>query len=318
MKRFMTAVLFVSAGAVGCAHTPPAEYENALELIHGYKGTGDELERATKIAEQLMQSQPQSGYGETLIAEMISTWQIRNGGLPPMAVQSAYKFTATALQLNPRLAQAYVARARVFLKSGKWGEAEQAVDAALQIDPNLSGAVFMRADMYRLASRVDEAETWYRKFIASAPSPQRKSNGYAWMADMFKEQSWAKPAERASYVAKARDAFQKSVDLDPQAPAKTVNYAIFLNNEAADFDAAALYAERALKIVEFPMARYHLAAACYQKLSTTSGSLDQAALRAAVEDIQRQTGMSLPDTLEFCHNCSGIRARLETLTARLH
>jgi tetratricopeptide (TPR) repeat protein len=316
MQRFMLVVLLTWAVNAG-AQTPKAEYEKALDLIHAYNGSGDELERATKIAEQLMESQPQSGYGETLIAEMISTWQLQEGGQPIMASQTAYKFTVQALQLNPRFAQAHVARARVFLKSGKWAEAEQAVDAALRIDPNLSGAVFMRADMYRRANRVDEAETWYRKFIDGTPSPQRKSNGYAWMAGMFKDQAWGKPSERASYVAKARDAFQKSVDLDPQAPAKTVNYAIFLNNEAADFDAAALYAERALKIVEFPMARYHLAAARYQKLSTTAGNLDKAALRAALEEVLRATGMSLQETLRFCQGCSGIRARLETLTARL-
>jgi tetratricopeptide (TPR) repeat protein len=318
MKRFMIAVLFACAGTAGAqSPAPAAQYQQALDLIHEYNGSGDQLGRAMQIAEQLMSSQPQSGYAQTLIAEMISTWQLKDGGEPKGNYAAAMQMTEQALTLNPALAQAHVARARALLKSGLSIEAGINVDAALAKDPQLSGAQFMKADLYRRTNRVSEAETWYRKFIEGVPAPQRKANGYAWMGDMYKSAAHNSPREWAAYIAKARDAYQKGVDLDPQGPWRTVNFAVFLNNEAGDFDAAATYAARALKIMDFPMARYHLAAARYQKLSLTAEKTDKASLGRSVAEIHQATSMSLQQTLDFCTGCSGIRGRLETLKAAL-
>jgi tetratricopeptide (TPR) repeat protein len=316
MTRFIGALLLAAATALH-AQSPSPEYEKALELIHAFNGAGDELEQAMQLAQKLEASQPESGYAQTLIAEMVSTWQLREGGQPAQSFATAVKFASTALQLNPRLAQAHVARARALLKAGQIETATKDIDAALALEPNLSGALFIRADLYRRTGRVEEAELWYRKFIAATPSPQRKSNGYAWMGEMYKRAAWDQPRQWAAYVAKARDAYQKSVDLDPGGPWKTVNFAIFLNNEAADYEAAEQYAQKALALAEFPMARYHLAAARYQKLSVKAGDMDKAALRAAVGEIHKSTGMSLQETLDFCEGCTGIRSRLDKLGAAL-
>jgi tetratricopeptide (TPR) repeat protein len=316
MKSLLAALLTAFAGFVS-AQTPPPEYEKALNLIHAYSGAGNELDQAMRLTQQLMSSQPKSGYAQTLAAEMISTWRLNEGGEPTANLEAVLDLTEQALSMNPRLAQAYVARARALLKSGKEAQGSQAIDTALEIDPNLSGAHFIKADLYRRTGRVEEAEVWYRKFIEGISSPQRKSNAYSWMGEMYKAQASAQPREWAAYVAKARDAYQNSVDLDPQGAWKLVNFANFLNNQAADFDAAERYAERALKIMDFPMARFHLASARYQKVGARASSMNKTALRAAVADVEKSTGISLREAIDFCDGCPGIRSRLKTLSASL-
>lgn len=318
MKRWSIAALLLCAGlSVGAqAETAKEKYETAMELIHEFNGSGDQLNRASGIIESLMKSDSTSGYAETLLAEMISTWQVDQNGEPPANRQAALHFAGRALQLNPNLAQAYVARARIEARLRDFVAAGSDINAALKIDPNLSGAVFMQADLYRRMSRYEEAETWYLKFISIAPSPARKSNGYAWMGDMYKAAAWDRPREWAAMVAKAKAAYEKGLELDP-GPWKTVNYAIFLNNEVGDFEAAERYAQKALSIMDFPMARYQLAIARYQKLRPSLASMDSSKLKAAVGDVQRSTGISLQQALDFCTGCTGMHGRLEEVNARM-
>src|SRR6266850_4716405 len=128
MKRLLAALLFFGtawASATG-AQTPPANYEKALELIHGFSGAGDALDRAMQLASDLMASHPKSGYMQTLTAEMISTWQLNEGGEPAANFGAVLTLTEQALELNPRLAQAHVARARALLKASRFIPAAEA------------------------------------------------------------------------------------------------------------------------------------------------------------------------------------------------
>jgi len=315
--RLLIGLLALAAAFAVRAQSSKEKYEQALELIHAFNGSGSELNRAMTIMQDLMQSDAKSGYAETLIAESLSTWQLDRNGQPETAYQTVLDYAGRALALNPQLAQAYVARARAYAKRNDFIAAGEAVDAALKIDPNLSGAVFMKADVYRRMNRVAEGETWYRKFIEITPSPARKSNGYSWMGDMYKAAAWQSPREWNAYMAKARDAYEKSLELDPGGAWKTVNFAIFLNNEAGDFVAAERYAQRALSIMDFPMARYQLAIARYQQLQPKLASMDSAKLKAAVGEVERSTGISLKDALEFCTGCTGMQGRLGQVNAKL-
>ena len=311
MKNLIFCLLLALASGLAIAKdVPPKEYEAALDLIHAYSGAGDELTRAREIIKKLATSHPKGGYAQTLTAEAMSTWHLDQRGQPPEMVANILKLTEEAIRLNPGLAQAHVARARALVRSGAYDDAERAVDAALKLDPALAGAYFLRAEIFRRTSRPAEAENWYLKFINATPSPTRKSNGYYWMAIGYQQAPSKTPAERASALQKARGAYEKMLEFDPKGAWKNVNYAIFLNNEVGDFDAAERYANRALDIMDFPMARYHLALARYQKLP-----LDDPGLRGAVEKVAKSTGVTLADASGFSQRYAFIGPRMQKLQA---
>lgn len=314
---FCAAVAMTYAVALPAKETVPPEFEKALDLVHSFSGAGNELDRAMAIAESLSKLHPTKGYAETIVAEMQSTFNLGQDGQPDELRAQILALTEGALRLNPSLAQAYVVRGRVFVRTSQYVLANQAIDAALKLDPSNSGATFLRAEIFRRTDRVVEAETWYLKFIAGTPSSTRKANGYAWLATLYEEAAWRNPMQWASLVSKARGAHEKVLELDPKSAWSNVNFAIFLNNQAGDFTAAEKYAANALRIMEFPMARYHLAIARYQQLLARTPSLEKSKLQKAVADISAATGITLDDALEFCGGCAGIEGRLQRLRARL-
>lgn len=296
-------------------HALPADYQRALLLIHTFSGAGNELDVAMQLAEKLSASHPGQGYSETLKAEALSTWRLDQRGGPTSVRMHVIALADQALRMNPKLAQAHVARARALVRASDYVEAYRSVDAALKLDPNLNGAMFMRAEIFRRTGMVAEAETWYQKFIDATADQRRKSNGYYWLAKTYQDALARDPSQRNVLLPKARTAFESMLKLDPDGAWGNVNYAVFLNSEAVDFGAAERYAQRALSIMDFPMARYHLAIARYQKLSL--GNLRASELRQAVSQVHESTGISLEDAVEFVSPCVGMKARLQSVQVRV-
>jgi tetratricopeptide (TPR) repeat protein len=296
--------------------TAPAGYEQALDLIHAFSGSGDQLTQAMNIAKALEKSHPSSGYSQTLLAEALSTWELEQDGTPEQLREDIVKLADEALRLNPKLAQAHVAKARALVRASMYKDAYEATEFALTLDPKLSGAIFLRAEVFRRMGKLSEAEVWYRKFIDSTPSRTRKSNGYYWLAHMYDHAARANPAEAKALTANARNAYEQMVAFDPDGAWKMVNFAIFLNGYAADFDEAERYAEKALSIMEFPMARYHLAAARYQKVWAKEASMDRGSLQKSLMHVHSSTAVSLEEALRFRGFSSVVRQRLQHLQLR--
>jgi tetratricopeptide (TPR) repeat protein len=317
IRGVLVALALVASAAAGAKEALPESYEKGLDLIHAFSGAGDELERATAIAASLAESHPDKGYGQALMAELLSTWHLQQDGTPSSVYGQIMALADEALRLNPGLAQAHVARARAMLRALKYADANKAIGSALEIDPNLVGAMFVRAEVMRRTGQESEAETWYLKFIQATTSRTRKSNAYYWMARMYQDAAWRQPNRWPALIPKARAAYQKMIDLDPGGAWKNVNFAIFLNHEVGDFDAAERYAAQALKAMEFRMARNHLAIARYQKIGATMAAMDDQALRAALEAVHSSTGVSFEHAVQFAESYTGIRGRLSRIEARL-
>ena len=316
-KLLLTTVLAVAHG-LGIADSDtsvlPADYQRALHLIHAFSGAGSELSDAMQLAEKLASSHPGRGYSEVLKAEALSTWQLDQRGGPTAVRMHVIALADEALRLNPKLAQAHVARARALLRASDYEQANASINAALELDPGLAGAIFLRADMFRRTGMVEWAETWYLKFIDATPDRSRKSNGYYWLAKAYQDAASRDPSQRKQMLGKARDAFESSLELHPGGAWGNVNYAVFHNAEGVDFAVAERYAQKALSIMEFPMARHHLAIARYQQLSR--GTLRASELRDAIRQIEQSTGVSLEDAVQFAGGCVGMRGRLQSVQER--
>ena len=320
MKSKLAFVVVVGAIAatttIPTVAAPPANYFEALELIQAYSGAGDELDRAMAIARELSRSQPDSGLSHVLLADASSTWRLNQSGEPADLREQILSLADEALRLDPTLAHAHVAKARVYVRASMHPEATAEIDAALALDPELDSAVFLRAEIYRRSGQLSEADVWYRKFIESTPTSARKSNGYGWLATMYQDAAWTNSPDRDMFTAKAREAHERTIELDPLGAWKNVNFAVFLNEYVADYDGAERYAERALEIMEFPMARYHLAAARYQKVWASPPSVGAEALESAIAEVASSTEVSLEEAIAFRSFSTRMRRRLEQLQSR--
>ena len=245
------------------------------------------------------------------------TWRLNQEGKPDELFRQIMALTDEALRLNPSLAEAHVPRARALLRAGKEEEAKAAIDSALALDPRLTGAFFLRAEVFRRRMQLAQAESWYLKFIDGTPSAARRSNAYYWMAYMYETAAWKEPRQWTAHITKARGAYEKMVEFDPRGAWKLVNFAAFLNDEAADFPAAEKYARRALDVMDFPAARYQWAFARYQALQAEIPKMSDATLKTACEDISQATGVTLDEAITQSSRYRAISGRLEIVRARL-
>lgn len=301
------------------AQNPASEksFRDALSLIHSYSGAGDELSRAMETAQLLSQSDPESGYSQTLLAEMLSTWELGQDGQPDELRIKIIELADEALRRNASLAQAHVAKARTYARASMLSEAETEIAKALAMDPQLESAIFQQAEIYRRSGNVAKGDAWYRNFIAATEVPARKSNGFYWLGKMYQDAGYSlEGPQREMYLSSARNAYQHMVDLDPKGAWKLVNFAIFLNGHVADFDAAELYAQKALSVMEFPMARYHLAAARYQMLGSRASELDATSLQTEIARVAASTRVSLEQAIAFRSFSTVIVSRLSDLQSR--
>jgi tetratricopeptide (TPR) repeat protein len=318
MNRLFVVLLVMTIQFAAVAQAPASKtYERALDLVHAYSGSGTELQQAMALAEELSRSAPKSGYSQVLQAEALSTWRLNQEGAPVEVRSRVISLADEALRLNPKLAQAHVSKGRALVRSSMYDKASASIDAALAIDPKLSGALFLRAEVFRRQRAIMDAEIWYQKFIDSTTSNSRKANGYAWIGTMYQDLSWNEGANRAEYVAKARAAYESMLRYEPGGAWRNVNFAIFLNEYAGDFDAAELYATKALGMMEFPMARYHLAAAQYQKLAAASSSMSSAQIQDAAKHVAESSRISLQEAIAFEAFSQRLVGRLSMLQQRI-
>lgn len=318
MNRLLVVLLAMTIQVAALAQAPAgAVYERALDLVHAYSGSGPELQQAMQFADELSKSAPKSGYSQVLQAEALSTWRLGQDGSPVEVRNRVIGLADEALRLNPKLAQAHVSKARALVRSSMYDSAGASIDAALAMDPKLSGALFLRAEVFRRNKAITDADIWYQKFIDSTTSKSRKANGYAWIGKMYQDASWNDETNRARYVAKARAAYESMLKHEPGGAWRNVNFAIFLNEYAGDFDAAELYAAKALSMMEFPMARYQLAAARYQKLAEASSGMSAGDIRNAAKSVAESTKISLQQAIAFDSFSRRLVGRLSVLQQRI-
>lgn len=295
----------------------PPEFRDAMTLIHSYGGSGDALDRAMQTADKLQVAYPESGFSEALRAEAASTFEVEQDGTPEDAAEMALSLANKAIEFNPDLPLAHIAKARVRLRQSHYDEANAEIATVRRLAPENESGVFLEAEVSRRQDSFAAAEKSYRRFIAMEKSPARKANGYYWLAKTFEVAASRGGPEHDGYISKANDAFKHMLAIGPHSAWGVVNYAIFLNDAGMDYVAAERYAKEALSIMPFPMARYHLAIARYQQLLAGLAAMDDGELKLKVDAIEASTGISLNDAIDFDGNSTRIFERMQPLRDRL-
>lgn len=271
------------------------QYERAKTLIHTYSGEGDHYQQAVALADNIRRSSPQSPYSYLIIAELKARQHKDNRQGDPSEI---WALTDKVLSLDPKIADAYVIRSKISLIQGDSQRAQSEADQAIKLDSRNKEAMFAKAQAEETSSHFPQAEGWYLKAIEAHSDPDRKSNIYYWLAQMYLNMT---PPQ----ISKADQSMAKCANLSPRAPWKLVNYAIFLNTSAGNYEKAAEYAQRALAIMDFPMghlqlgmARYGMWAAAFSKTSDHSPE-QRAKAKNDVEAIIRDTGITPAEAVQY-------------------
>jgi tetratricopeptide (TPR) repeat protein len=80
---------------------------------------------------------------------------------------NAVKSLTNAIQLEPTLTVAYVARGSAFIGLRRYAEAAADYQYALRLDGNLASPLYGLGEAYRMLGRVADARTYYEKYVAS-------------------------------------------------------------------------------------------------------------------------------------------------------
>lgn len=272
-----------------------AQYEQAKNLIHTYAGDGDNMQQAVALADDIRQAAPQSPYSYLIVAELMFIQYKNNGDGDPGEI---WALTDRIISLDSRIASTYVIRSKLSLIAGDNKRAQSEANHAIALDPKNREAMFAKAQVEEALNHFRQAKGWYLKTINAHTDPDRKSNIYFWLAQMYLKMT---PPQ----VSKADEFMNKSADFSPHAPWKLVNYAIFLNTSVGNYKKAAEYALRALDIMEFPMGRLHLGMARYGMWATEFSQArnhsfeDFAKAKTDVEAIVNETGISPAEAFQY-------------------
>lgn len=238
------------------ASTDPAkaDFEQALDLIHGFNWSDDQHVKAAGFVQQMRKSHPGSPY--TLIAEAELAHRL---GLNRQGASDAIrKLIDASLKIARDIPDAYVTLAKLELDLRRIPVADRNARQAYKLAPDKPEVRFVMARVAEESRRYDEAEQHYRRYIELSGKPIRQSNTYYAMGRMFARM-------RPPQVAKGDEAFQKSIKHDPAAPWKHHGYAEFLLFTRGDYEGALFHAGEAARLMQHSTFRHVGALALYAK-----------------------------------------------------
>lgn len=243
-----------NAASVELSPADQPKYEEAVNLIQTWTGSGDHLQRAFAILVGIAERNPRSASPLAALAELKYRLYTNRQGAPGEVVQLADR----AVKVDPENADAQVIYSKIMLDQRQVDAAAQAAQQAIRLAPNKPEAMFQMASVARNANRYDEAETWYRKAIDRHTHKQRKSNIYFHLADMLSKRE---PVD----VAKTAAAYESAADLAEGSFQIPNDAAVFLMNNTERYDRAIELIMKALSAADYSMGRQNLGLLQYYK-----------------------------------------------------
>jgi len=230
-------------------------YRETIHLLNKFGGNRSNLEEVYGMIKGLAERNPDSGYPIVAFAELRYTQAL--GG--DSSYSEALSVAQQALEIDPKIADAYVIVAKVLINNNNYHGALAAARRAIGLAPDSPEAMFAMARAAEVLKRYDESEHWYRKCISSHTDNVRQSNIYGWLGTMLATKI---PAD----IEGATLAKIKAADLVFDTGAwKVRNAAHHLLMNTDQFDLAIYYAEQALSLANFRAARWDLGLAEYYK-----------------------------------------------------
>ena len=169
-------------------------------------------------------------------------------------LRQADKASKKALELEPELAEAHVARGIVTSLTHNFAEAEEAFEKAMKLEPKMFEAAYWYGMGLQAEGRFEDAVRMFERASVLRPEDYQAAHflGQAYKALGMKEQMQAQ-------LRRGLRLMEGSLELNPD-DARAANLAAGVNASIGEVDLAIKYAERSLAIdPEDPMLLYNVA-----------------------------------------------------------
>lgn len=237
-----------------------ARLARVVELLDTYRGDSSSLAEAEMNLNALLKSHPRLAPAYRERARLlIMQGHLHSEIFRPGSLEAADAALNKSLALNPKYAEAYVLRGHLYRLMGRTKAAYAALEMAEKLgttDPWLQNNW---ADLLIDDDKHDEAAARYQKVIDSNTSNRKAmASALEGMIDYY---------VRTGRNDKAGEMHRRNIEFDPGVAWAHGNYAQFLLCRTYDVDASIVQSREALKLMDYGVGRYWLAAALYIKWS---------------------------------------------------
>lgn len=267
--------------------------KHSIELLDGYRGDGAMLEAARAELESVLRADPRNAPAHREMARyFIMRGHVSYQRFQPGALEAAESSLTKAIKINPKYAEAYVLRGHLYRLMGRSQDAVRALETAEKIGTSDPWLQNNWADLLSDAGRYEDAAKRYRKVLASK-TKNKKAMTVAYEGLIRYHRSvgqW----DMVDQIYRDRIAYE------PDAAWGYGNYAEFLLCYRDDPENAILRARQALRIMDYGVGRYWLAAGLYRKWA-------QGVLNDKPADVQRdlvEARALVPDAAEIAANAA--------------
>jgi WD40 repeat protein/Tfp pilus assembly protein PilF len=275
---------------------------DAFDRIDGYSGRTAEIREAKAMLERAIALDPRHARAHALLGR--ATYRIGyHGGdrYDPASLDAAHVHFDRALEIDPKLADAYVWKGFAYRFQKKPDLAREMAKKADALEPSSARAALLLAEMSVDTRDYDDAMRRVRAVIEGPHDPKLRSQAYSVLADVYRViRDW-----EGMHLC-----YQSQINLEPQHPWPKGNYAAFLVRRG-ETDRAIEMAKAALEQMSYPAAQETLAKAYAQRATARveAGKLDEAGVAAA-------EALKVDPTCAEAHLATGLHHRATAFATR--
>jgi Tfp pilus assembly protein PilF len=251
------------------AESDLSRFKHAVSSLDGYRGDSTLLEAARVELQDILARNPRYAPAHREMARyFIMRGHINSSSFEPGSLEAAEYAINKALEINPEYAEAYVLFGHLYRLMDRHREAVAAVEKAEKLGTNDPWLHNNWADLLIDEGKYEQAAQRYRKVINSK-TPNKKAMGAA-LEGVIRYYIDIGDLNQA-------DSFhRKKIEYEPDAAWGYGNYGQFLLCKKDDYENSIRRSRQALRIMDYGMGRYWLAAALYRKWaqSVVSGGPD--------------------------------------------
>jgi tetratricopeptide (TPR) repeat protein len=233
-------------------------YDQAMELISSWKVRNDRQEQAIKIALQMLQNNPDSARAYTVLGRAAWWKGYINGQVQDHnKVREAQTYYRKAIATDHDFLEAeyYLAVSHAALE--EYGQALRLADKLEKEHPNWYQAYFIRI---KVAEKKKDHETLLQLCLDQQNRFPRNEESLR-----ITESNLLIAYTGLSMLDKAEAIHIKRMEKHPDNARVLGDYAAFLCDHKKDYDKAAMYAQTALSVMDYGMARQTLAISAFNK-----------------------------------------------------
>jgi non-specific serine/threonine protein kinase len=242
------------------------------------------LEFACKMFKQAIQRDPNYTLAYTGIASCHSILFMYHGS-SKADKEKAMEISQKALELDPDLAEAHVARGLAVLQDENYDEAENEFEAAIRLNPNVYDAYYYYARLCRTQGKLEKAVQLFEKAIAVNPESYTAET---LIAGLYEQLNLASKAKAAAL--RGLDIIEERLKMNP-GDFRAISLGLGALFYLGEREKSLVWAERALSIAPDDTGVLYNSACLYSCLGMVEKALD--CLEKSIE-----AGLSSKDWLD--------------------